>query len=76
MDDPKIMNIMNGMKSLEDHCQLISDVKGKWPVKKKKKNFTKCKQKFDPRSSTQNAKPHRKPGKIKRIYVKYYISGG
>lgn len=34
MDDPKIMNIMNGMKSLEDHCQLISDVKGKWPVPK------------------------------------------
>ncbi|XP_017083272.1 fatty acyl-CoA reductase wat [Drosophila eugracilis] len=32
MDDPKIMNIMNGMKSLEDHCQLINDVKDESPM--------------------------------------------
>ncbi|KAH8381904.1 hypothetical protein KR009_000914 [Drosophila setifemur] len=32
MDDPKIMNIMNGMKTLEDHCQLINDTKDESPM--------------------------------------------
>jgi len=73
MDDPKIMNIMNGMKTLEDHCQLINDVKGKWPFKKMWKKIMQTKK----IPTKINAKtPATKPGKIKGIYVKYYISGG
>jgi len=53
MDDPKIMNIMNGMKSLEDHCQLINDVKGKWPVDKKKKK--------NEQSANKNSTPDQVP---------------
>jgi len=64
---------MNGMKTLEDHCQLINDVKGKWPFKKMWKKIMQTKK----IPTKINAKtPATKPGKIKGIYVKYYISGG